>query len=94
MVAWSQVLHRAAGDVDDHQMRAPFGLPLGPMAVEQRGVAARLHLVVFLGIQAGLVAGVVRAIGVHVAGEHQLLAIRREDHAAGFGGKVGDLASI
>ncbi len=75
-------------------MRAPLALPCGPVAIEQRCVGARLDHAVLLGVQTILVAGVVGTIGKNAAGEDQFLAVRRKQHAARFGGKVGDLPGV
>src|SRR5581483_5169805 len=93
-IAGGEIFDRAARDVDHHQMGAALGLPFGPMAIEQRGVAAGFDLTAFFGVEAALVAGFVGAISENIAGEDELFAVGREEHAAGFGGEAGDLAGV
>ena len=90
-IARRQVLRRGAGGRRHHQMRAALALPAIPAAVEQRRVDPRLHFALRFVVDAGFVAGVVGAIRIHFAGEHEILAVRREHDAAGFGRQAGHL---
>src|SRR5262249_7069728 len=93
-VARRKIFYLAAIRVDDEQVRAAPGLPGSPVPVKQGCVAARGDFALLFGVQASLVAVVVRAIGKDFAGEDDFLSVGREQEAAGLGGEIGDLPGV
>ena len=72
-------------------MGAAFALPIGPVAKQQRGVATGFDFAFLVGVEAGAIAIVVRAVRINAAGEYQFFAIGGNQDAAGFRGDAGDL---
>ncbi len=90
-----QIAHRSAACGHHQQMAAAPRGPGGPVPVEQLRVNARFHRIGAVDVEALLVAGVVgAAFRVDGARENQVLPIRREDFAVGFGRQAGDLPGV
>jgi len=94
-VARRHVGRGARGDVEDEDVMAHVLPPLVPVPVEEARQVVDLDGVLFRLLTLLLVAGLVRAPGIHVRDERELLAVRREDERVlDAGREVRELARL
>src|ERR1051326_562396 len=76
-------------------MAPALPLPGGPVPVQELGIDSGSYLARFFGIPISLSAVLIgAAFRVNLAGEHQVSAVWRINHAIRFSRKVGDLLGV